>query len=355
MSKQNGKWLVAGSVELNKLSAAVQAEINDVTNKLDASEVGVSVASLVAGKVPVSQLPNAIMEYKGVWSAATNTPTLENGAGNDDTAIGDVYRVSAAGTVDFGAGDISFEVGDYVILNSSKVFEKADMSDGVVSVNGATGIVVLDADDIDDASTTHKFASAAQLDKVDFLTVTQAVDLDQLETDSHTHANKAILDATTASFLTAQETKLGHISVTQAVDLDTIESDLAGHLDGGANKHDASEIDVEAAANYLTVADLATNLTALDTQIKANADAIGAIADPIWVTQEFVLAAQDITNEYVTLSNAPIAASVLVYVDGGPIQRVAVDYSITGTQLDFLGDLLALLAAGDILFVKYQY
>lgn len=36
--------------------------------------------------------------------------------------------------------------------------------------------------------------------------------------------NGSILAATTASFLTAQETKLGHISVTQAVDLDAIET-----------------------------------------------------------------------------------------------------------------------------------
>lgn len=46
-------------------------------------------------------------------------------------------------------------------------------------------------------------------------------------TDRHSHANKAILDATTASFLTAHATKLSHISVTQAVDLDTMESNIA--------------------------------------------------------------------------------------------------------------------------------
>jgi hypothetical protein len=39
-------------------------------------------------------------------------------------------------------------------------------------------------------------------------------------------AHSTVLDNTTASFLTAQETKLGHISVTQAVDLDTMESNI---------------------------------------------------------------------------------------------------------------------------------
>lgn len=37
----------------------------------------------------------------------------------------------------------------------------------VASVNGATGTVVLDADDIDDSSTTHKFATASQLANAD--------------------------------------------------------------------------------------------------------------------------------------------------------------------------------------------
>jgi hypothetical protein len=410
MSKQNGKWLVDGSVVLAKLSSAVQSEINDVANKLDASEVGVSVASLVGGKVPVAQLPNAIMEYQGTWNASTNSPSLSN-TGNADEAIGNIYRVSAAGSVDFGAGAISFEVGDYAILNSSKVWEKADMSDGVVSVNGQSGVVVLDADDIDDASTTNKFATQAQLDKVDFISITQSVDLDALETASHSHSNKTILDNTTASFVTAQETKLGFITVTQAVDLDDMESDIAdnasaisnhlsdsadahdasaisyvnttsgltatdaqaaidevegrldtaesslsGHLNGGANKHDASEIDVEGVGyNYVTAGDLESAIEDLDTQVKANADAIAAITDPTWVVQEFVLAAGDISNKYVTLSNAPIAASVLVYPDGAPLQRVGVDYSITGVQLDFDGDLAALLVAGDVLIVKYQY
>ena len=43
-------------------------------------------------------------------------------------------------------------------------------------------------------------------------------------TARHTHANQSILNATTASFTTADETKLDYITVTQAVDLDAIEA-----------------------------------------------------------------------------------------------------------------------------------
>ncbi len=86
------------------------------------------------GKVPVNQLPSTLMEYKGVWNAATNTPTLAAGTGD----TGDVYRVSTAGT-QFG---ISFVVGDYAIYNGT-AWEKSDTTDSVVSVAGKTGVVTL--------------------------------------------------------------------------------------------------------------------------------------------------------------------------------------------------------------------
>lgn len=53
---------------------------------------------------------------------------------------------------------------------------------------------------------------------------TSARDLLGLEIGADVQAYSAILQATTASFLTAHATKLGHISVTQSVDLDAIES-----------------------------------------------------------------------------------------------------------------------------------
>ena len=69
-----------------------------------------------SGKILVSQLPNSVMEYKGTWNAATNTPTLANGTGNQ----GDVYLCNVAGTTDFGAGPITFFVGDHRKSNNYK-------------------------------------------------------------------------------------------------------------------------------------------------------------------------------------------------------------------------------------------
>ncbi|MDC9825684.1 hypothetical protein PRN20_18270 [Devosia sp. ZB163] len=83
----------------------------------------------------------------------------------------DPATVTNVGTA--GAAVFNFEI--------PKGDKGADGAGAVNSVNGKTGTVVLDADDIDDAATTQKFATAAQLAKVDHLTVTQAVDLDDVE------------------------------------------------------------------------------------------------------------------------------------------------------------------------------
>jgi hypothetical protein len=100
------------------------------------------------GKVPGSQLPNTIMSYKGTWNATTNTPTLANGAiANAPEDAGNVYRCAVAGTVDFGPGPVSFDVGDYVILSAAMEWEKGDNSDAVTSVNGKQGVVTLDRAD----------------------------------------------------------------------------------------------------------------------------------------------------------------------------------------------------------------
>ena len=85
-----------------------------------------------AGKIPVSQLPNSVMEYKGTWNVTTNTPYLVNGVGN----AGDVYMVVGAavgGTNhDFGSGNILFYNGDQAIYDGS-AWQRASGSSGTVT------------------------------------------------------------------------------------------------------------------------------------------------------------------------------------------------------------------------------
>ncbi|MDD4868678.1 MAG: glycosyl hydrolase family 28-related protein, partial [Mycobacterium sp.] len=113
----------------------------------DAANKGIAngYASLeAAGKVPVTQLPSALMEYQGAWNASTNTPNLEDGKGG----AGDVYRVTAAAARDLGSGAIDFQVGDYAIYNGA-IWEKSDTTDSVASVAGKKGAVTLAQADVE--------------------------------------------------------------------------------------------------------------------------------------------------------------------------------------------------------------
>jgi hypothetical protein len=99
--------------------------------------------------VPLSSLPDSVKtgsEYKGAYNATTNTPTLVNGTGSN----GDYHRVNIAGSQDFGAGSITFLIGDIVVYNGTTlIWERvAGNPDLVQSVAGKQGAVTLDAADI---------------------------------------------------------------------------------------------------------------------------------------------------------------------------------------------------------------
>lgn len=95
------------------------------------------------GKIPLSQLPASLVEYQGTWDASTNTPTLSNASGPYNVQ-GFFFIVSVAGTVNFGAGPITFNSGDWVLFDGS-VWQRAVQSNVVQSVNGQTGIVTINA------------------------------------------------------------------------------------------------------------------------------------------------------------------------------------------------------------------
>ena len=112
-------------------------------------------AAITEVDLKIDNLPNPII-YKGTYNATTNTPALSN---SDIDSEGFLYQVNVAGTVDFGAGPISFEAGDKVV-NSGLQWEKWDMTDAVTSVNGQAGIVVLDTDDIAEGTTNLYYSDA---------------------------------------------------------------------------------------------------------------------------------------------------------------------------------------------------
>lgn len=197
------------------------------------------------GKVPVAQLPNSIMEYQGVYDAATDSPALEDGTGS----AGDVYRVSVAGTQDFGAGNISFEIGDYVIYNGAE-WEKADMTDAVSSVNGLQGVVVLNTDHIDeDGSPTNLYFTEARA---------QAASISQVITNGVTTkapSEDAVFDAL------ANKSDVGHSHVAADIsDFDAEALDAAvqsGAITDGATKAPTHDAVFDALALKANAADVA--------------------------------------------------------------------------------------------------
>lgn len=124
----------------------------DLPNKIDVSEKGAinGVAELDGtGKVPAAQLPTSVTTSRrllGNWDGSTNTPTLADGIGTQ----GDEYYVNVGGTQDLGSGSIVFTIGDFVHYDGS-IWIKLD-GGKVESVNGQSGVVVLDLDDVNDVN-----------------------------------------------------------------------------------------------------------------------------------------------------------------------------------------------------------
>ncbi len=141
----------------------VQDAIDEIDGRVDTIEGDYGVANGLAtldsgGKVPLTQLPNSIVQYIGTWNASTNTPVLSDYADGPSAAehVGDVYKVTVAGTQDLGSGSITYGVGDYAILNSIGQWELAHAgADAVVSVNGQSGIVVLTTSNISEGSNLY--------------------------------------------------------------------------------------------------------------------------------------------------------------------------------------------------------
>jgi hypothetical protein len=98
-----------------------------------------------AGKVPLTQIPDSLigaLNYQGTWNASTNTPTLTSSVGTK----GYYYVVSVAGTTNLN-GITDWQIGDWAVYNGT-AWQKIDNTDGVTSVNGYTGAVVLTNTDI---------------------------------------------------------------------------------------------------------------------------------------------------------------------------------------------------------------
>ena len=128
------------------------------TNKEDKSNKGIAsgYASLDGGgKVPVSELPSSVIggiKVIGSWNANTNTPNLSLLSLN----AGEAYIVSVAGSTNLN-GETNWKVKDLAVWDDSLAgnWFKMDNTDDVISVSGKTGVVVLDTDDVAEATNQY--------------------------------------------------------------------------------------------------------------------------------------------------------------------------------------------------------
>ncbi len=146
--------------------------------------------------------------------------------------------------------------GDYVLLwdATDSALKKVNASEflggggggAVDSVNGATGVVVLDADDIDDTSTTHKFVTAADVTKLGNLSGTNTGDQTITLTGDVTGSGTGSFAATVAND-----------AVTNAKAANMAESTLKGRA-SGAGTGDPTDLTATQVRTILNVEDGAT-------------------------------------------------------------------------------------------------
>jgi len=263
--------------------------------KIDATEKASvnGVATLDGGgKIPANQLPSTVMDFKGSYNANTNTPSLSNGTGDS----GDVYRVGTAGSRDFGAGSITFGVGDWVMYNGT-IWEKADNTDDVNSVNSKTGIVVLVAADLNytqavtgnwtlaDASsikaTLDEVGSRVKQNETDIasndtdITALQGFDTDLGSTANAKGASKVALEDSAGKFTAGDvEAALNEVKVIadqNESDLSALSSPTKSFTNGDGSAHTIRK---------LVILEKSSGDMKLATKVNANVDeTLGMVAD----------------------------------------------------------------------------
>lgn len=331
MSKIINKFLADNAVDASKIadSSIETAKIADdavslAKIQLDSDptlDTDAARKKYVDDQIAAISLPT-VFNLQGNYNASTNTPALAN----TDTGVDNfLYYVNVAGSQDFGAGSITFSVGDWVYYVNG-AWEKADNNDDVLSVNGQTGAVSLNTDDITEGTneyhTTARARAAAVADSI-----TDGV------TDVAPSQN-AVFDALAL--------KADDVNVVKLAG-STMDSAASITFAGGGE-----------------VLGLPATPSATGAASKEYVDAqIAASSGSTQGREVLTLVAGDITNGYVDLAQEALADSVMVTPAGGPLQEPGVDYTesvpAAVTRITFAGDLAAELVAGDKLIIQYEY
>lgn len=195
----------------------------------------------------------------------------------------------------------------------------------------------------------------------------------------------AVTNAKIATGIDASKLGDGSVSNTEFQRLNGLTGDIQTQIDGkvsntrnintAANSGLAGGGDLSADRSLLVDPNNATSVTAASGDFVLIADVSDAnnvkkvtaqsIADlagagVTFAKETFTLAGGDITNQFITLANAPTMVLSFIVKGGAPLlEGASHDYTVTGAQVDFENDLAtggnAALIAGDIIQVCYVY
>lgn len=227
-------------------------------------------------------------------------------------------------------------------------FEPAGGGEGIVtSVNTKTGAVTLDTDDIDEGDNNLYYTEARVSANTDVVANTAKVGITTEQANAIVantakvgittdQANAIVANTAKNSYPTADATKVGFITVTQAVDLDTLESDVAtNNAKVGITTQQASEI----AANTLKTGITAQQASDIQTNnakvgiTTSQADAIAANTAKVGITTQ---QAADITANNAKISFDSASSTKLAGIEEGAEVNVNADWNATSGDAEIL-------------------
>ena len=262
------------------------------------------------------------------YNSANNVLRYYNGSTWEDLAAGSggetnqnafsIVAVSGQSNVEADAktDTLNLVAGSNITITTTPASDSVEISASgdVASVNGQTGTVTLDADDIDDTATTNKFATSTQLGKIDNITITQAVDLDTLENNVATN-NAKVSNVTTNLSTTATGNSL---TVNSSDGTNASIPAATTSAWGAMTDEDKSKLDgIEASADVTDSANVTTALGSISVTAHSDVSSVGSGA--IITSAERTKLSGIATGADVTATALPLISSDVTIGDAADV------------------------------------
>lgn len=259
-----------------------------------------------------------------------------------------------AGAVD--AEDVTFTPDSSMVITASAtdVFEAIDLLDAAIvaggggavdSVNGQTGVVVLDADDIDDAATTNKFTTSSDISKLagiesgadvtDATNVNAAGAVMESDYDANTIL-AATSDNTPVTLTVPEQTLVGRITSGAIDALTATEVRTLLNVEDGAEVNPTTE----------EIQDSAWSVLSTGTQTLITVIYQDATNDVDFVVDDDLSNYDNTTSAFITSAGAPVqsvnAATGAVVLDAEDIAFTDPDGTVSADDVEEALEILGL-------------